>query len=180
MNIRWHTLMLLAIASLAISGCSGEDDVTRVNKVIRLTAVYAQPADQAYQQAMNSIDSARAGKPLYLVAEELNQYAKTIDQAVIQLAYLVTEYCPTVEDQQAQENLDIGVRTIYRVNKVRYKFLSEIAAALNQASTAQMLVVLEKYGEVLTELPTNALMAMAHLVSAKQSVGLSPDLHEFN
>lgn len=172
-------LFLWAKIGNLVAANSASDDAGRVSAIIRSVALEAATADRMYQQAMTEVDSVRGGKALYLAAEQIAKHAETIDYNVINLARIVEQRCPEVQNQAARAELEQGVRGIYEINKTRHGFLSEIAGGMNSGDAGRIEASSEKYAEALSKLFSVGLKSMGHLAAAKQAVDLPIELTEF-
>ena len=173
------SISVFTILLILVTACSELTDDQRVSMLIRDAANNSKQAEEAYNNALASIQSFAAGKPLYLIAEEVKEQNKRLKTSIILLADIAVNRSKDIKNEKVKKALSAGVSGLYNAYNIKHNFLSDAAIAINSGSESAILAVNSKHSEQIAKIDLIHLMAFSELTSAKTLVDLPRDLNEF-
>lgn len=158
----------------------GTADKDLLTAILHNTAQHAKAADTSFQASLGAIESLRAGRPAYQVADLLKQQLEQLDSHVIQIARPYEKEAKEIGNATAREQAMEGIKAIHNAYDHRRVFVRNIQAAVNRGDRASFRATTKKRqeeGQALEE--ASAWMAIAHFIEAKKALGMPETLDEF-
>jgi acyl-CoA reductase-like NAD-dependent aldehyde dehydrogenase len=174
---------ILAVVVIGVVGgwlsTLGKTDQDRVSSILRNTSYHAKEADAAFQESLSAIESLRAGRPPYQVADILNQQYEQLDRHVVQIARPYNNEAMEIKDAAVRERVRAGINAIHLAHENRRRFVHGTQEAINRGDRTTFKEIMRKRqteGQAFEE--ATALTAFAYFAEARKAVGLPPAQEE--
>lgn len=155
-------------------------DQQRLTEILKGTAVAAARADAAYNEAMKYLEPAgRDEKTVEQIVARLRSGSLTIGKAVADIQALHHK-TKSISNAEAREQVEFGMLRAREVYEEKRSFLADAASAIGIGNMVVAATVTEKHKQPLAEIQTKGIMVMAAFSMAKSTLGMPPELTEFN
>lgn len=174
----FRRFLLLVVAGLFLVSCAGTTDQDRVTSILRNTAQWAKTADTEFKASMDAIDSLQAGRPMYQVADLLQQHFEQLDRSTIQIARPYENEAKEIKDSKVRDLMREGIKAIHLVYDQKRTFVRETQAALNKNDGAALTTAIKKHKDNSGAEMAGMIMCTGYFLEAKKALGMQPNLDE--